>query len=354
MEGAWLAAGVTYQRKFASAADCDQRLCICGELCVDLICWAHLTGRGTCTCNGRRAHILSGSCGRRVNQCLGVQHRNSCDPARCKAYHPSEAEVRDALALWWQGTRGAQPAFSFTESAARAAPAPPPSGERSFSSAAGKESAEPPRCTLPASRLLEMLRAHAADSPYIDAFLRDGMLDTILADPSLRALLAMRGRVKEISEAWATCEQVRALLHPTALAQGGEGVTVLDVCSGKGLGATLLSFLLPKGRVVMMDANGAMGLSHVSSRPNLSFHHVDVFSPDVFELMSREAASASTCIAVGMHLCGPLSPRLIDLAFAVDEVPTARAPRRPTPTTHVCLERLPACSGVRGRLAAVA
>ena len=49
---------------------------------------------------------------------------------------------------------------------------------------------------------------------------------------------------------------VREMVGPEALARGGEGVVVLDVCSGKGLGATVLSYLLPRGKVVMIDANG--------------------------------------------------------------------------------------------------
>ena len=40
------------------------------------------------------------------------------------------------------------------------------------------------------------------------------------------------------------------------MSAGGEGMVVFDVCSGKGLGAMLLSFLLPQGRVVMLDSNG--------------------------------------------------------------------------------------------------
>ena len=37
-------------------------------------------------------------------------------------------------------------------------------------------------------------------------------------------------------------------------------------------------------------------------------------------LVRQEAEGAAVCIAVGMHLCGPLSPRLIDVAFAVDAI----------------------------------
>eukprot|EP00964_Phaeocystis_antarctica_P088754 scaffold56495_cov96-Phaeocystis_antarctica.AAC.1 len=67
------------------------------------------------------------------------------------------------------------------------------------------------------------------------------------------------------------------------MAAGGAGVVVLDFCSGKGLvahcsprragcsptcaGATLLSFVLPQGRIVMLDANGETLLLAPTSYP---------------------------------------------------------------------------------------
>ena len=114
----------------------------------------------------------------------------------------------------------------------------------------------------------------------------------MLADERLRALLAMRSRVKELSEACSVCEQVRALVGADTVAAGGEGAVVLDVCSGKGLGATLLSYMLPKGRVVMLDANGEMELAHVAARPNLSFRHADIFSAQLPAVVREEAAGA--------------------------------------------------------------
>ena len=63
-----------------------------------------------------------------------------------------------------------------------------------------------------------------------------------------------------------------------------------------------------------------MELAHVCARPNVVFRHADIFSAQLPALVRREAEGAAVCIAVGMHLCGPLSPRLIDLAFAVDAI----------------------------------
>lgn len=143
------------------------------------------------------------------------------------------------------------------------------------------------RCTLPSAKLLEILRAHKFDSQYLTRFLAEPFLDSWLEDDRTRALLAMRSRVKEISEAYAVLERVRSVVaaHATRLPKerqastaDGAGLVILDVCSGKGLGATLLSFALPEARIVMVDANGSMELAHVGARPNLFFRHVDIFA----------------------------------------------------------------------------
>jgi len=50
------------------------------------------------------------------------------------------------------------------------------------------------------------------------------------------------------------------------------------MCSGKGFGAPLLSYLLPSARLIILDANGDMDMGHVQVWPNICFVHVDVFA----------------------------------------------------------------------------
>jgi len=66
----------------------------------------------------------------------------------------------------------------------------------------------------------------------------------------------------------------------------------------------------------MLDADGSMRVPHVNSRPNLSFHQVDVFSSECTRLIERETRGGS-CVLTGVHLCGSLSPRLIDLGTSL-------------------------------------
>ena len=79
---------------------------------------------------------------------------------------------------------------------------------------------------------------------------------------------------------------------------------LLDFCSGKGFTATLLSMMMPDATVVMLDANGGMGLAHVAARPNLSFVQLDLFDPGVKERLGHLASQSALSLAVGVHLCG--------------------------------------------------
>ena len=64
------------------------------------------------------------------------------------------------------------------------------------------------------------------------------MLEEMLDDERLRALLAMRSRVKEVTEAWSVCEQVRAAtvlaavrLQPCAAQHYGQRPTRRGPCA---------------------------------------------------------------------------------------------------------------------------
>ena len=244
-EAPWLAAGVNYQRKFQSARVAEElgesTVKSAGEsadgvLCTELICWPYITARaGVCTCAGQLAHILQGACGRSVNVGFGRRKARGCGLAGCTATsHPSEEECHGALAAWWRETRGAEAEFG-----RQAAPAPANTAARGERSTSSAQEGLGRRCTLPASKLREHLARHEGESEHLAAFLRAPMLEAMLDDERLRGLLAMRSRVKEVSEAWAVCEQVRALLDAETMAAGGARVVVLDFCSGKGLGVAL-------------------------------------------------------------------------------------------------------------------
>jgi hypothetical protein len=154
-------------------------------------------------------------------------------------------------------------------------------------------------------------------SPYLQRFMEEPFLEEMLNDDRLRQLLSMRKAHKEITEAYAVANKVLAIAKQLAGSEfestTGKGFVVLDVCSGRGVSAVLMSFLLPDARIVMLDADGGMDLSHVSARPNLSFVPFDLFSGDAPSTITG-LVGGDRCIAYGVHLCGALSPRLATLS----------------------------------------
>lgn len=135
--------------------------------------------------------------------------------------------------------------------------------------------------------------------------------------------------MKEVTESYAVAAEVQRLVAAMGggarAVERGSGVLVLDVCSGKGIGANLVSRLLPEARVVMLDVDTEMDLCHVAGRRGLSFEPLDLFSSRAASQLRRLARAAAAdgmplCVAVGMHLCGQLAPRLLSLAAAVPEI----------------------------------
>jgi len=89
-------------------------------------------------------------------------------------------------------------------------------------------------------------------------------------------------------------------------------VVLIDVCSGKGFGVTLLSFMFPSLQIYMVDMDLVMNISHVKSLPNVHFICMDVHSK-TFENWLQSTLNGKNGILMGTHLCGQLSPHFIQL-----------------------------------------
>lgn len=98
----------------------------------------------------------------------------------------------------------------------------------------------------------------------------------------------------------------------------GEGVVFFDLCSGKGFTSILLAHRYPKARVLMFDKNEKMNLRHLESQhlaSRVTFHPADLYAEDTAALV-RDAVTlhgANGSAIVGVHLCGDLARRAIEL-----------------------------------------
>lgn len=98
----------------------------------------------------------------------------------------------------------------------------------------------------------------------------------------------------------------------------GEGIVFFDLCSGKGFTSILLAHRYPKARVLMFDKNEKMNLRHLESRHlvrRVTFHPADLYDDDTAAVVRDAVAlhGAKGSAIVGVHLCGDLARRAIEL-----------------------------------------
>ena len=207
---------------------------------------------------------------------------------------------------------------------------------------------------LASARVRRRLAKKAQTSKYVAAFLDEPFFDAILdGDPAFVRVLSHKSAHKEITEAYGARHKIQETLRGLGWdgdyekARGedggdgeeeevdsGAGVTIFDACSGRGVVGVLLGYFFPAAKVVMLDANGSMDLSHVAAKDNVRFEHCDLYGDSAVRAIcetirderredqktKKKPPKRRYRVLLGMHLCGALSPRLIDLAFGLDEV----------------------------------
>ena len=143
-------------------------------------------------------------------------------------------------------------------------------------------------------------------SPHVREFLASRTCREMQTDERFRSWTKKKSLVKEIDEAMACKKQIERILQRDGI-NGGEGVTFVDLCSGKGFLSIVLSFAFPNAKVEMIDVDESANVEHMKAMKNVRFHRVDVKSK-VCEKIVEEAGNVSTCVMIcGVHLCGDLS-----------------------------------------------
>ena len=396
--------GVPYEHKFSPVSRGPRGvLTLGGDVAADLVCWEWFFRR---PCPPQRADDASAdascalchdfghhdeTCGGRIREALGQlrakggskSKRFGCRYGeRCSRAHPTDDRVRQTLSAWWRANRGGGEVdarwsvlgsgmadFRARNAAGRAAASAgdgegdndgdgdgdedqtsragdaASSSDQTFraSSSAASSSVLAAR-GLSTSRFLSRLRERSRESPYAGAFEAEPFFHRLMSNERLCRLFADDKRsYKEVTEAYGAARRVSDVLARLGASPDGGGAVLFDACSGRGIAAVLYAHWFPRARVVMMDANGEMDLSHLREVPNLRFRHVDLFGESVVEAVREECAEADAeakakaeataeperkaretsrgaRVLVGTHLCGALSPRLIDLAFGVREM----------------------------------
>lgn len=166
-------------------------------------------------------------------------------------------------------------------------------------------------------------------NPHVKAFVEHhvDLVRRLREDATWASWANVHGRTlrKEIAESMAACGLAerelirggwRAEEEGDGRRQQQQRVVVFDLCSGKGFSAVVASRRFgSRCEVHMVDANEKMDLSHLKSEPRIRFHGMDVYDARLDALVkeAREDAETSRVVIVGVHLCGDLSRRAIEL-----------------------------------------
>jgi hypothetical protein len=125
---------------------------------------------------------------------------------------------------------------------------------------------------------------------------------------------------KEIIESYAICKHVREEVKKVLTNNKNEHRTkkkkcvFFDLCSGKGFMSIILAREYPDETIFMLDSNKNMNLSHLKACENVKFQNIDLYSEKCEELIVGALRANDFCgVMIGMHLCGNLSRRAIEL-----------------------------------------
>jgi len=168
-------------------------------------------------------------------------------------------------------------------------------------------------------------------NPHLAAFAATPLRRALLEDARFDYWRRYSRCKKELIESWAALEQLRRCvrrLFPSSAAAAdagahrtGAGLVFVELCSGRGCLSMLLAHEFPDATIHMCDADARMKLTHLThpSMRNVTFHLEDIFR-DEAEFTVRDAVAEAEafngggkCLVVGVHLCGDLARRAVEL-----------------------------------------
>jgi hypothetical protein len=181
------------------------------------------------------------------------------------------------------------------------------------------------------SRIKHRVERGDERNPYVVAFAGSAAFAGLIAQSKYHRCYTTKALRKEVSESWSVLAAVREVMSAAGLG-ADERVCIVDLCAGKSLTTALLELELPAALVVAVDVITELMTPHFSGRAR--YLRADVFDSG-FTVRLRRALAQITAdnpssssgaeapvpvIVCGMHLCGALSARAVDL---LGELPQA-------------------------------
>lgn len=99
-----------------------------------------------------------------------------------------------------------------------------------------------------------------------------------------------------MTESYSAFKQIKRVLNVIRAHRtiDESSLVFFDVCSGKGILSTLLSFTYPQSRIYMLDKNGKMNNDHLKSQQNVHFEKLNVKDPN-FKSYVQQVAKNRFC-----------------------------------------------------------
>eukprot|EP01147_Barroeca_monosierra_P008354 gene8354-894_t len=146
-------------------------------------------------------------------------------------------------------------------------------------------------------------------NPYIDAFERSKAFNVLRSDPRYHTLADKHHLRKEITETGAVLKAVEAQVVDMGL--DVSRLTLVDLCSGKSLTSALFGIEFPHSTVFAVDRLPSSMVPHFDR--NVTYIQANIMLPSFIQELVSVMPPSQPAVLVGMHLCGGLSLRAIEV-----------------------------------------
>ncbi|EDQ90867.1 uncharacterized protein MONBRDRAFT_6796 [Monosiga brevicollis MX1] len=149
--------------------------------------------------------------------------------------------------------------------------------------------------------------------PYVQQYRHLKAADALVAKAGYHRLGNKAHLRKEISESLSIYNALTDLLQTRSITWSD--LCVIDLCAGCSLTTVIIGEEHPETRVLAIDRMSEYLVPHFQD--NMSYHRHDIMHDDFLSAMAAQCQGRKHCVVIGMHLCGTLSVRAIDLAVAL-------------------------------------
>ncbi|GAB5370683.1 hypothetical protein AAMO2058_001514300 [Amorphochlora amoebiformis] len=193
-------------------------------------------------------------------------------------------------------------------------------------------------------------------NPYLQEFASSTWVNK-LRHPAFKNMVNNKKLKKEVREAYAAIRQIRRFIRHkrarskplkdkgevacTAKSIDAQNLLIFDLCSGKGFTASIMTHVFPNAKILMIDKDCKMKLTHLSILPKVKFKYADVHSDCLAQWIARSALNEKknsaandtkaenypcpewnklVVVLLGIHLCGTLSTTAVRLFNEIVEI----------------------------------